>query len=429
LKQKKEFIKSTLIAFIVRLVGALSGFLMSLFITRNLSVEESGLFFLGFAICTFIGTFCTLGFTNVFIRFIGAYSADKNWAIVKGVYNKGIKYAFITSVIVGGIFFFFSDFLSIQLFNKPELSPVLSVVALTIPFFCLYQLLSFAFQGLHKAVFSIFLQNISTQFIIILALAYVWFFSFDISAKHLVIVLTVAAFITFCIGVYAWLSRPENNVKADYSINAELIASAKPLWVMMMLASLVQYSGQFITGIYASAEQVAFFSVAQRLAMLTSFVLIAVNMVSAPRFAASAKQGNKEELRATSLIASRVMVTLATPVLIFMLVFPEFLMGLFGEEYKQAAHLLRILVIGQFINVVTGSVGFLLNMSGYEKDMRNVVFFSGPLAISLGFLLTPIYGTTGAAVATAIALASQNLIAVYMVKKRLGFNTLNLWKQ
>ena len=112
-----------------------------------------------------------------------------------------------------------------------------------------------------------------------------------------------------------------------------------------------------------------------------------------------------------------------------MLLFPEFLLGFFGAEYRQASLILQILVIGQFINVITGSVGFLLNMSGHEKDMRNVVFFSGPLSLGLGFFLTPIYGTTGAAIATAIALASQNLIAVYMVKKRLGFNTLNLIRQ
>jgi O-antigen/teichoic acid export membrane protein len=119
---------------------------------------------------------------------------------------------------------------------------------------------------------------------------------------------------------------------------------------------------------------------------------------------------------------------MATPVVVFIFFFADLLMGFFGEEYIQAAYLLRILIIGQFINVITGSVGFLLNMTGHEKDMRNVVFFSGPLALGLGLSLTPIYGPTGAAIATAIALASQNLIAVYMVKRRLGFNTLNLWK-
>jgi O-antigen/teichoic acid export membrane protein len=66
-------------------------------------------------------------------------------------------------------------------------------------------------------------------------------------------------------------------------------------------------------------------------------------------------------------------------------------------------------------------------MTDHEKNMLNVVFFSGPLALALGLALTPIYGATGAAVATAIALASQKLIAVYMVKKHLGFNTLKLW--
>ena len=101
-------------------------------------------------------------------------------------------------------------------------------------------------------------------------------------------------------------------------------------------------------------------------------------------------------------------------------------MGLFGEQYKQGANLLRILVIGQFINVITGSVGFLLNMTGFEKDMRNIVFLSGAIALLLNFILIPIYGVTGAAIATSIAIALQSLFAVYMVRRRLGFNTLNL---
>jgi O-antigen/teichoic acid export membrane protein len=122
------------------------------------------------------------------------------------------------------------------------------------------------------------------------------------------------------------------------------------------------------------------------------------------------------------------MLLFATPVLIIMLCVPHFFMGLFGEEYKQAAPLLQILIIGQFINVITGSVGFLLNMSGHEKDMRNVVFISGSLAVVLSLILIPLYGVTGAAIATAIALASQNLLAVYKVKQRLGFNTLNIFK-
>lgn len=66
---KKSFLKHSGLAFVVRIFGALAGFLMTLVITRTLSVEESGLFLLGFAITFAIGMLCTLGLTTAFIRF------------------------------------------------------------------------------------------------------------------------------------------------------------------------------------------------------------------------------------------------------------------------------------------------------------------------------------------------------------------------
>jgi len=57
------------------------------------------------------------------------------------------------------------------------------------------------------------------------------------------------------------------------------------------------------------------------------------------------------------------------------------------------------------------------------------VILSGVLAVILAFTFTYLFGILGAAYATAIALASQNLIAAWMVKKRLGFNTLNIFRR
>jgi O-antigen/teichoic acid export membrane protein len=427
--KKKSFLKHSGLAFIVRIFGALTGFLMTLVITRTLPVEQSGLFLLGYTVCSAIGMLCTLGLTNAFIRFIGGYHSEANWGVIKGICNKGLKAVLITSIAVALIIFVCSPFISNNIFDKPQFEQVLTVMAFAIPCFAIYQLMAFAFQGLHKPVVSIFLQNISNQVIVIIAVLIASVYIIDLTASLVAIISTIAAFITVFIASIKWFSNKKLTVVADYSQTRELVASAKPLFFMMLMGMLVQNSGQIISGVYLTTSDVAYFSVAQRISMLTSFVLIAINLVAAPRFAASAKQDKPEELRATSLLCSRLMVALATPILIFMLVFPEFLLGFFGAEYKQASLILQILVIGQFINVVTGSVGFLLSMTGNEKDMRNVVFFSGPLALGLGLFLTPLYGATGSAIATAIALASQNLIAVYMVNKRLGFNTLNLIRQ
>lgn len=122
------------------------------------------------------------------------------------------------------------------------------------------------------------------------------------------------------------------------------------------------------------------------------------------------------------------MLLAATPLLLVILLFPEWLMSFFGEEFREASTALVILALGQFVNIATGSVGYLLSMTGHEKDVRNNVFVSAALGIGLGFALIPAYGLTGAASATAIAIASQNLLGVYQVKKRLGFNTLAFWR-
>lgn len=424
---KISFLKHSGLAFIVRLFGALAGFLMSIAITRTLSVEESGLFFLAHALCSSIGMLCTLGLTNAFLRFIGGFHAEANWGVIKGVFNKGLITVLLTSIAVALVFFYCRGFISNNLFNKPEFESVLTVIVFAIPFIAVYQLMTFAFQGLHKPIISIFLQSISVQLLVFITLLIALSFSIHLTATLVAIFFVCATFITAFIAIIKWLLNKNLSVVAEYSQTSELVSSAKPLFTIMLMALVVQYGGQIISGLYLSSNDVAYFSVAQRISMLTSFVLVAINFVAAPRFAASAKLGKTEELRSTSLFCSRVMIIMATPLVVLIFFFAEFLMGFFGEEYVQAASLLQILIIGQFINVITGSVGYLLNMTGHEKDMRNVVFLSGPLALVLCLLLTPIYGSTGAAIAIAIAVASQNLFAVYLVKKRLGFNTLNVF--
>ena len=71
-------------------------------------------------------------------------------------------------------------------------------------------------------------------------------------------------------------------------------------------------------------------------------------------------------------------------------------------------------------------VGFLLNMTGNEKDMRNISILTGSLSIIMGYLLILHFGVTGAAISVSAALIFQNLLAAFYVRKRLGINVFNL---
>jgi O-antigen/teichoic acid export membrane protein len=183
----------------------------------------------------------------------------------------------------------------------------------------------------------------------------------------------------------------------------------------------VLYSGVLVAGSFVAADELAYLVVAQRTAGLVSFVLMIVNMVVAPRYSRLWHEGDVRAVRRLAKISTRAMLALALPVVVVMSVFSDFIMSIFGEGFAQAAPLLVIIAVGQLINVSTGSVGFLLNMTGHERDMRNVTLFSGPLTIICAVWFTASWGVLGAAYATALGLSLQNLGALWMVKRRLGF--------
>ncbi len=175
---------------------------------------------------------------------------------------------------------------------------------------------------------------------------------------------------------------------------------------------------------WGTAAEVGIFTVAARTAMLTSLVLMAVNSIAAPKFAELYRLGDMEALNSTARRSAALMTLLAAPLLLAFLAAPRLVMGLFGPEFRAGGFLLSILALGQFVNVATGSVGYLLMMSGHERLARNNTAFAAVLYVALSVALIPWAGPVGAAVATAIGVAALNLSAAYLVWRRLGILTI-----
>lgn len=103
------------------------------------------------------------------------------------------------------------------------------------------------------------------------------------------------------------------------------------------------------------------------------------------------------------------------------MIFADDTMSIFGKDFSSLGNILRIMAAGRYVNVLTGSVGSLLIMTGHEREQRLAVLISAVMSVILSLILIPLLGLLGAAISYAIALAAQNLLSVYFVKKRLGF--------
>jgi O-antigen/teichoic acid export membrane protein len=415
----REVIVASAISFSVRMVAALAGFIVSYFVAKKLGIEDSGYYFLAFSVVTLLAAISKVGLDNTVLRFIGANQVEDS--IVSSLIKKSMLLSLSCSAIIGCILFFFSEYIAINIFNKPQLAGVLQFMAPAIVAIAFSSLIAMFLQGMKRVISSVFILNIATNLLLVACL---FLFSLE-SAINTAIAFSSVSFITLIIAIILLKGRLDKGT-GEIKWNT-LLQSCLPLWWVVTMNQLVLWAGQIFTGIWEDGSVVAQFAIAQRIAMLTSFVLIAVNMVVAPRFAAMYKANKIDELQHLAVISVKIMTAVALPIVLIMLIFPSFLMGIFGDGFTEGTVYLQVLAVGQFVNVVTGSVGYLLSMSGHEKDLRNTTLFSGILVLFLCLTLVPVWGALGAAIATSIAVATQNLVAVFWVKKRLGFNTLRVW--
>lgn len=420
----REMLLGSLAGLAIKVLSAVSIFIMNIAIARALGPAEAGLFFLGFTLITLVATVGRFGMDQALVRFIAANHSTGSIGLLYGVYRKAVSWVAFGSLLLSAVAWSQAESIAIMLFNQVELANVLKAMLVAVPLVALYTMQAQALQGLKKVARSLLVLNVLLPLLLLILMLISPVSSAATLAEHFI----VASLLTLLAGIGFWKQAAPGTESVEVFPSALLRSTCMPLWNVAILSLLVQWSSQLMLGAWSTAEEVAFFATAQRTAMLISFVLFAVNAIAAPKFAAMHARGDHQGLKRMSVMSVRMMLLASIPALVVMLTFPGWLMSFFGTEFTAAADALVILAMGQFVNIATGSVGYLLSMTGHERKVRNNLVISAALGIGLGMLLIPGYGLNGAAIATSLAIASQNLLAVYQVRKQLGFNTLIFWK-
>ena len=130
--------------------------------------------------------------------------------------------------------------------------------------------------------------------------------------------------------------------------------------------------------------------------------------------------GNLRKLRQSVFQSNRLLFLLTLPLTLIILLIPEFLLGIFGHQFKDGAVCLSILAISNMLSAICGSVGILLQMTGYQSIYNKIIMVAAGLSIVLNLTLIPVWGITGAAIASSAAKIFQNLAASFVVYKKLG---------
>lgn len=416
-------LKTMASGFMVKVLAASCAFIFDLLIARYLGSSQAGYFFLAQAIVIVFASIVRQGFDNAIVRFIATYKRLGQQAELHGLMTYTLWRVALVGIISAAVLFLSAKPLSLYVFHKGELCFPLRIFALALLPLSLTQTIGYFFQGHSKVITGMLYQSSLLLFLGVGAIV-LWHPHSAILASKLYLgcVCSIA-----CIAiVHSWCAfdfqKTVYSRKERISLNRTLIS----LFLILVIGQLAQWSAPIALGLWMPSHIVAWFTAALKTAKLTSFMLIIVNAVTAPMFAEAFASHDMAEIRRVAKQSSRLMFAAAVPLLLGVLAFAPYIMQSFGKDFIQAANILRILALGQFVNAITGAVGYVLQMTGHEIYLRNSMILSFMLLIILLAILTPWLGMYGAAIAVAVAMAAENLWCTYQVRRLFGINMLSI---
>lgn len=413
-----EILKHSTWAFI--LFGVASGlqFIFDVSLARKFGADGVGTFYLAFSALMITGIIGRLGINRAVVRFIPEFVKKKQWGKVSGVKQASYQLVLLVSLPLAVTVFFLAPFLANELFKQPDLTRYFRVFAAAIPALSLIYVQAGILRALKLIKESMVIERIGVYLFGIFAI-----FSlgrlFDLTG--VVFGVTVGVYLAFILGlifIKKGIQKPEKSVLFNKKV---LLLISLPLLFVDFSNQMTGQLNIMLLGVFKSTEAVGIFNAALKLSMFIGIVLTSINNISATKISEFKAVSERAKLELIASKSSALALVVGTPLIFAFFIFPSFFLGLFGSEFTQGANVLRILIIGQVVNLAVGPVAYILAMTGHEKKLAYAIV--GTVLILntlLSALLIPPFGIIGAAIAVSSSIALKNIVLLVLVKQSLG---------
>ena len=433
-KDFSELFKKGGLSFLIRIGGQVMGFLLTLIIARYFGASGLGDYVLAIIVLRVFAMISKLGVDTTSIRVIASFASQNKFKSIKYFRKKIVLLLITTTLVFSTIMYFNAVLLASFIGANPEYIKLNSFLVLPMTFFILhYQSL----RGLKKiAEFSFFYRMSETLFTIVSILV-IMQFNKDASVPiyGYVTSMCIVSILTFISYNYWFKVKSKDGIneqELDLMPLKNILAISMPLMFAQSVQFIMAWTDKLMIGNMMTSQDVGIYHIAFKLSMFATIGLMAINSIAAPKFAELYAKQDFEGLKKVVNQSTKFIFWSTIPLVIIFFIFPEFLLGLFGDKFKIGVTAFIFLSCGRLISSFSGSVGNLLQMTGKQVMFMNILFAGACINVALNYLLIPsdnlfaefgVSGINGAALASMISLSTWNLAMVYFVKREFGFYT------
>ena len=407
------------------LITLIIGFSITFFKTQTLTSEEIGvlaLFSSIASICNILGLF---GFSQSIIKYIPFFNNSDNKKTGFFLFSALVVFMFSTFILI--ILSIFRTQI-INIYDNSLFEQYFYGIYLIIIFSTFTLLIDSVFKIYNKPVISQMITSIIKSFINIMILLAVLIFSLSFKVYFILYVGLLG--ITLAIQIIALL-KVKIFVRPDFSfINKRFIKT------MFIFNSFMLFSGithllnyqldSLMIGSILTTVDVGVYSIVIVLGNLVGLSAQGLTRITHSSVSRYIQSGDFKGLEKEYKSIGDFQFLIGLLVFFGIILFSRSFLTFFGEQYSRAYLVAIIIGFGYLIDSLTSFCGGIIGYSNLYKLDIVLELFLLIGNIMLNFILIPLLGINGAAIATSLTLILYNLIKVIVVNKKFRIHPFSL---
>lgn len=402
--------------FLVLAGGKALAFLSQVQLARLAGKESYGVYAAAMVWVSLLALLARLGLDTAALRFVPAYLATGRDGLARGFMAASLKAVLLAAVLLGAG-------LAASAWacgSSVEVIAAFLVAGILVPASCWAQMLAAFLRALERPVASLLLLSAVHPAFVMLGAAAVFLTSGSLGAPAMAWTCLGAFAVVIAVGGIFLRGSPAGGGGKPEAETRLWLSTAFPLFLISLWQLLLSQADQLMIGPLLGTGELGVYRAASCIAALCTFGVEVADFLAAPAIARLHATADKRGLQAASVRACRLALAVALPVFAVMVLGGRWILGLFGPGFDAAYGPLVILAAGNLAMAGAGPVGYLMTMTGRQTQAAVLIGASALLVIVLCAVLIPIWGTTGAALATAAGCAIRQVLAAVFVYRDMG---------
>jgi O-antigen/teichoic acid export membrane protein len=419
---RKVVLSRALVSLSLRVASSGFGFCISLALARLMTLSDFGHYSFMYSWVSILLIIASFGLPQIITRKIPELLVSQNLSRVWPFFKDSQRILAMTSSVI----------FVLSVVAYPFLSPEHQKASLLTIFLCflLVPLLSYIrvqaalLHGHHKTLAGQVPEFVLRPGLYLTLLLLFYFSGSRIEPTSAFLFFTISCFVTIvCTAFYSFFALKQTRKAKRTSPQSQPSELGLLLrtGLFVSLASVMMYLNQnldlLMLGYFQEADTVGLYIPIVRLSFLTGIVVQSLVLVVRPKFSEYLHSQQMEDLQQLLFKLSRSSFVAALFLAGVLIIFPEFLLSLYGQNFLEGKFALQLMAAFWLLTAPFGGMLTFMLMTNQEKFCIRISAISILINLAIGFTLIPDLGLLGAVIATSAARTFWHIVSFWHVYK------------